>query len=193
MRALWTHRGGRTVAPRPEGPHADERGPSRRADAAAFLRLQLSRDRRHPRDRGEDGEVAPVRGAAAAARAASGPGVSMDPSRHLPLMFAVLDGEATPEEVREVEQLIADDAGARAEYEAQRRFFAQLKRASQLDPPSGLADAAANRFQTSRPQAKEKPMSRKISKRALWIGTAVAAAAVVIAAFVFNFPPRGEN
>jgi len=117
----------------------------------------------------------------------------MDPSRHLPLMFAVLDGEATPEEVREVEQLIADDAGARAEYEAQRRFFAQLKRASQLDPPSGLADAAANRFQTSRPQAKEKPMSRKISKRALWIGTAVAAAAVVIAAFVFNFPPRGEN
>jgi uncharacterized protein YjbI with pentapeptide repeats len=115
----------------------------------------------------------------------------MDPRRQL--MFAVLDGEATPEEVRQLEQLLAEDADARAEYEAQRLLFAQLQRLPLIDPPAGLADAAVGRFRRSNLSARGKAMSQKLSKRALWIGTAVAAAAVVIAAFVFKFPPGGEN
>src|SRR5260370_20607008 len=99
----------------------------------------------------------------------------MDSRHHLPLMFVVLDGEATPDEVGELERLIAVDGGARAEYEAQRRFFAQLQRVFMLDPPSGLADAAAKRRQSFNLSAEGKPMNRNVSKRALWIGTAVAA------------------
>jgi hypothetical protein len=117
----------------------------------------------------------------------------MDPRHHLPLMFAVLDSEATPEEVRELERLIAIDAGARAEYEAQRRFFARLQRVFLLDPPSGLADAAAKRLQPFNLSAKGETMIRKVSKRALWIGTGVAASAVLIAGFLLKFPPAGEN
>ena len=117
----------------------------------------------------------------------------MDPRHHLPLMFAVLDSEATPEEVRELERLIAIDAGARAEYEAQRRFFARLQRVFLLDPPSGLADAAAKRLQPFNLSAKGETMIRNVSKRALWIGTGVAASAVLIAGFLLKFPPAGEN
>jgi hypothetical protein len=140
-------------------------------------------------------------------------------------MFAVLDGEGTPEEARELERILAEDAGARAEYEAVRRFFAQLQRVPQVDPPPGVADTAVERFQLSGPPrvsspgaesgkflpskqesisrvprisygppAKEKTMSRNVSKLAMWIGTGVAAAAgVLIAAFIFKFPPGGEN
>ena len=117
----------------------------------------------------------------------------MDPRQHLPLMFAVLDGEATPEEARELERLLAEDAGARAEYETLCRLFAQLQRVSRLDPPSSLADAAAKRRQPFNLSAEGKTMIRNVSKRALWIGTGVAAAAVVIAGFLLNFPPGGEN
>jgi hypothetical protein len=149
--------------------------------------------------------------------------MSMDPRHHLPLMFAVLDGEGTPEEVRELERILAEDGGARAEYEAVRRFFALLQGVPQVDPSPGVA-TAVERFQLSGPPrvsspgaesgksllrkqegisriprisyglpAKEKTMSRNDSKLALWIGTGVAAAAVLISAFVFKFPPGGEN
>ena len=81
----------------------------------------------------------------------------MDPRHHLPLMFAVLDSEATPEEVRELERLIAIDAGARAEYEAQRRFFARLQRVFLLDPPSGLPMPPRSASNLSTCQRRGKP------------------------------------
>ena len=152
--------------------------------------------------------------------------MSRDPRQHLLLMSAVLDGEATPEEARELERLLREDSGARAEYDALRRFFARLQSVPRLDPPPGLADAASERFQllnpprvlglggeSGKPQspmpesiqrvpgnfpygppAKEKTMSQKVSKRALWIGAALAAAAVVtVGIFVHDFPASGKD
>ena len=41
----------------------------------------------------------------------------MNPTERTRLMHAVLDGEATPEETRELERLLAADPAARAEYD----------------------------------------------------------------------------
>jgi hypothetical protein len=65
-------------------------------------------------------------------------------------MHAVLDGEATPEEARELEELLAGDAGARAEYDALRRIFARLQALPRLEPPPGLGEAAWAHRQLSR-------------------------------------------
>src|SRR5436305_1567337 len=116
----------------------------------------------------------------------------MEPNRHLPLMFAVLDGAGTPEEARELERLLADDPAARAEYEAFSKLFKKLQSIPRIDPPPGLAEAALGRFQPVRPFARGKTMSQ--NKRALWIGTAIAATTVVIAGLFFvSFPPGREN
>lgn len=76
--------------------------------------------------------------------------MSTDPRRHLPLMFAVLDGEGTSDDARALERILAEDAGARAEYAALRRLFARVQGLPLLDPPPGLADAAAGHYQLSR-------------------------------------------
>ena len=109
----------------------------------------------------------------------------MDPSRHLPLMFAVLDGEASPEEASELERVLADDSAARAEYEAFRNLFKKLQGIPTLDPPPGLTE----RFQHFRTSAKGDSMTR--NKRAWLIGIATAAAAVVIVGYFFvDFPEQ---
>ena len=69
--------------------------------------------------------------------------MSKDPRHHLLLMSAVLDGEGTQEEARQLERLLAEDAGARAEYDVLSRLFAQLQSVPRLDPPPGLADAVS--------------------------------------------------
>ena len=62
-------------------------------------------------------------------------------------MHAALDGEATAEELQELERLLAADPGARAEYDALRRLFDALQALPQLDPPPGLAESVAERRQ----------------------------------------------
>src|SRR5437867_12849652 len=92
------------------------------------------------------------------------------------LMHAVLDGEATPEEARELERLLAGDAAARAEYESLKVFFAKVQGVPPIDPPAGLADSIAERVKLRNSDRKrETAMDQKKSKRALWIAVALAA------------------
>ncbi len=54
---------------------------------------------------------------------------------------AVLDGVATPEQARNLEQQLAGDAAARAEFAQWQRLFVALERAPQASPPEGLVAA----------------------------------------------------
>ena len=62
----------------------------------------------------------------------------MNPSELTALMHAVLDGEATPAEARELERHLAADAEARAEFDSLRALFDELKGLPQAFPPEGL-------------------------------------------------------
>ena len=53
-------------------------------------------------------------------------------------MHAVLDGEATPAEARDLERRLAADAEARAEFDSLRALFDELKGLPQAFPPEGL-------------------------------------------------------
>ena len=57
------------------------------------------------------------------------------------LIHAVLDGEASPEQVRELDRLLVADPAARAEYEELRQLFDQLSRLPESFPPEGLVDS----------------------------------------------------
>src|SRR5687768_17315435 len=61
-------------------------------------------------------------------------------------MQAVLDGEATPEETREIEALVARDVQARAEHEQLQRLFAALRDLPQAHAPEGLVAAATRLY-----------------------------------------------
>jgi len=63
----------------------------------------------------------------------------MNRSRQIELMHAVLDGEATAEEGRELDAVLASDARAREEYEELRGLFEGLRALPQPFPPEGLA------------------------------------------------------
>jgi hypothetical protein len=55
-----------------------------------------------------------------------------------PLMHAVLDGEATPDEAAELERQLAENAAARTEFEQLRHLFDDLERVPLKHPPEGL-------------------------------------------------------
>ncbi|GEM_PF-3922651 len=55
------------------------------------------------------------------------------------LIQAVLDGEASERERRELEQLLESDPGARARFEELRELFDMLEGAQKLEPPPALA------------------------------------------------------
>jgi hypothetical protein len=57
---------------------------------------------------------------------------------------AVLDGVATPSQVRELEQRLAVDASARVEFEQWQRLFVALGRVPQASPPEGLVAAVTS-------------------------------------------------
>ncbi|HWH82001.1 MAG TPA: hypothetical protein VNU71_07170 [Burkholderiaceae bacterium] len=61
----------------------------------------------------------------------------------------VLDGLATPDEARELEQLVARDANARAEFVQWQRMFVALGRVPQASPPEGLVAAVTARLPAS--------------------------------------------
>ena len=54
------------------------------------------------------------------------------------LMHAVLDGEATPDEARELERRLAADPAARADSTTSARLFDELSRVPKAYPPEGL-------------------------------------------------------
>ena len=74
----------------------------------------------------------------------------MNQAARIRKMQAVLDGEATPEETREIQALLARDAQARAEYESLERLFAALRDVPQAHAPEGLLAAATRRFSRAR-------------------------------------------
>ena len=133
--------------------------------------------------------------------------------REILLMHAALDGEATAEELQELDRLLAADAEARAEYDALRHLFGALQALPEFDPPPGLAESAARRgqlrlsqrvvVQTSGSAAPALPnsagtprgltMSQKLSKYTILGGSIVAAATIlVVGRFVLNVPSHDE-
>ena len=62
----------------------------------------------------------------------------MKPYELTALMHAVLDGEATQAEARDLERRLAADAEARAEFDSLRALFDELKGVPQAFPPEGL-------------------------------------------------------
>src|SRR3954465_11421333 len=65
----------------------------------------------------------------------------MTHSRLLQLMHAALDGEATPEEARELDERLAGDAAAQAQFAELRGLFDGFARGPQRFPPEGLVAA----------------------------------------------------
>src|ERR1700682_678279 len=117
----------------------------------------------------------------------------MDPRMQM-LMFAVLDGEATPEEARELERQRAENAAAREEYASLQLLFERLRSVPQVDAPQGLAEVAVDRRQRNVPperrsrssgfsNPRSRTMSPNRSKRSIWIGGGIAVAAVLAVAF----------
>jgi hypothetical protein len=69
------------------------------------------------------------------------------------LMHAVLDGEASPQQALELEQLLSADPGARRKFEDLRGLLRVLSGAPRLEPPAQLLDDALTRFDAFRAQS----------------------------------------
>ena len=67
-------------------------------------------------------------------------------------MHAVLDGEATPGEARELERLLAADPAARAEFDDLQRLFDGLKAVPMAFPPEGLVSSVMADLPAQMPQ-----------------------------------------
>ena len=152
------------------------------------------------------------------------------------LMDAVLDGEATPAKVRELDRLLAADPSARADFEQLKKVFDALRDIPQVFPPEGLVATVLSNIPQNRPgqgrrdqlssrshvigaAAKEargtspgksikgSPIHRSAPffrewkmndsssrKRNVWIGSAVAIGAALVAlAYTIDFPPGAQN
>src|SRR5208337_1860257 len=70
----------------------------------------------------------------------------MDHSEQMRLMHEVLDGAASPEEVRELDRLLSTDPSARALFEDLGRLFDCLKAMPKASIPEGLVDAVMARM-----------------------------------------------
>ena len=78
----------------------------------------------------------------------------MNHAERIRLMHTVLDGEATPDEARELDREIAADPSAGREFAELERLFAGLRRAPRSFPPEGLV-AAVLAAVPRRPEAAE--------------------------------------
>ena len=70
----------------------------------------------------------------------------MSHAEHTHLMHAVLDGAATPGEALQLEQLLAANPAARAEFDDLRHVFDALKELPKATPPEGLVSAVMARL-----------------------------------------------
>jgi len=145
------------------------------------------------------------------------------------LMHTVLDGEATPDEARELDRRLAADPAARAEFEALRSLFDGLSHVPQVYPPEGLVasvmagvsqpriarddlsqpfapgrvigsdlredpDSDPGKSANAHFRSNEMSQEKGGSKRKIWIGGAIAAAAAVLAiSSGIDFPPGGKD
>jgi hypothetical protein len=141
----------------------------------------------------------------------------MNTSTTTELMHAVLDGEATPEEVREFDLRLAGDAGARAEFAALRRMFDDLGRLPPRLPPedlqarllaqvnqplapprvigsSTLRDSFSKFISTLRHTFTADTYRNGADMKKIWIGAAVAVVAVVgVAQFMLGDKPASKD
>jgi len=152
-------------------------------------------------------------------------------------MHAVLDGEATAEETRELQRALAADPAARSEFDELKRLFDELATVAMAYPPEGLVSSVmASLSQQARsedgirqpftaprvsgsnfrdapdsgsgrsardtgdsqqwPNFRSNKMSEQTSgsKRKIWIGGAIAAAAVVlVVSSGIDFPPGSKD
>lgn len=164
--------------------------------------------------------------AGACARCSTTDAADMDGAQLSERMHAVLDGEATPEERRELEVRLAEDAAARSEFESLRAMFASLAALPEADPPRDLTARIAAALPSeipiqlspqlhviaARPERKQGILSSLSSfvrwlittdnpqesgtmdtNQKIWVGGAVAAAALGIAVFALDLPPKSEN
>ena len=141
-------------------------------------------------------------------------------SKHSPLtelMHAVLDGEASDAEARDLDMRLAADPAARAEFEEWKRLFAALDGMPKEHAPEGLVASIAAAMPEARGAARQpfpdrrvlgyasfessprtltrsttmtEQSSRRIfAHRKAWLGAGIAAAAaVVVAQIAFDFP-----
>src|SRR4051812_33456014 len=138
----------------------------------------------------------------------------------LKLMHAVLDREATPGEVRELERVLAADLQAQDRFRELQLFFDRLQKVPEADPPADLVDRVMGRLaegggRFSQPSGASGvsssithpsgvPAPRKTTfkgdsamahdKRNIFIGLGVTAVAVVlIAQYVTDYPASGDQ
>ena len=68
-------------------------------------------------------------------------------------MHAVLDGEASAEEARELDRLLAADGAARDRFDELKRLFRHLSRVPQQQPPPGFASSVMRKVVLPAPGA----------------------------------------
>ena len=86
----------------------------------------------------------------------------MDNRERARLMDAVLDGEATPDEAKALERLLAADCAARAQFDQIKRVFDGLRSIPQAFPPEGLvASVLSNIPQNGFPRARKDQLSSR--------------------------------
>jgi len=106
------------------------------------------------------------------------------------LMYAVLDGEATPDEARELERLLAADPAAHAQFEDLRSLFDVLSRVPKAFPPEGLV-AAVMASVARRPVAADDSTQLFVQSRVISQSSMEAREAIPGRSTVHRASPRG--
>lgn len=99
----------------------------------------------------------------------------------LELIQTVLDGEASPAEAAELEELANGSSAARAEIEAMEELFNTIGRSGDVPLPAGLKDdiMGAIRARAAASPPEVVPFALASRKRRLWLVASLAAAALI--------------
>jgi hypothetical protein len=141
---------------------------------------------------------------------------AMDAFELTRLMHAVIDGEASPEERRMLDERLAVDSAARAEFESWRalvggieglpmqplpagaseRFAAAVaqalpKKVAEPVQPSGASSVLSSRFSRFVSQLQEEV--QMVVNRKLGAAVVFSVVALGVASFVFDFPPKQQD
>jgi hypothetical protein len=105
-----------------------------------------------------------------------------DDSRILELMNLAIDGEATPEQLAELQQVLITSFDARVTYEAMQNLAAELDTERNAEPPPTLKDEILNALRQK--QGVVPLFSRRSGKRVLAAAAAAAFLAIALAVMV---------
>src|SRR5258708_7764541 len=144
--------------------------------------------------------------------------MTMTERRHLELMHAVLDGEASLDEARELDRILASDPVARSHFGELRALFEHLSRVPKVHPPEGLVhsiltgaqpfwQSPVSRLQShpfrgreaARPTSgdtimSQQPKNGNVTKRNIWIGLGLTAAGVILVGhYAFEIPSGSQD